>query len=151
MQNTHPVYREESFQQYVYRMHAKLRNNNNIIIVWLQKKRIWTKSLMCSSRLDTSSQWRYGRLFAKYPPFSHLKCWKCCVMKHSWIFKRPPRSWFWCNHIRVSLFKLELGQWHSLWHRRTGGGLESSFRRAFIEARRVYLAWYISDWGHYCL
>ena len=149
MQNTHPVYREESFQQYVYRMHAKLRNNN-IIIVWLQKKRIWTKSLMCSSRLDTSSQWRYGRLFAKYSPFSHLKCWKCCVMKHSWIFKRPPRSWFWCNHIRVSIQAWAWAMAQSL-AQENWRGLESSFRRAFIEARRGYLAWYISDWGHYCL
>ena len=69
----------------------------------------------------------------------------CYARKHLWTPKRPPRSWIWCSHIGVSLFKLEVGlptnpdtagRWSP----------EPSFRQAFIEARRGYPVWYKSDW-----
>jgi hypothetical protein len=59
--------------------------------------------------------------------------------------KRPPRSQIQCNSIRVSLVKLEL---RLPTNTDTAGrrSHEPSFRQAFIEARRGYLARHTSDW-----
>lgn len=55
--------------------------------------------------------------------------------------KRPRRSRFWWDRIRVFIYKLELGPHWCLWHSRTRGcSPQPSFRQAFIKARRGYLA-----------
>jgi len=58
--------------------------------------------------------------------------------------KRIPRSLIQCNYIRVSLFKLKLGQ---PTNPNTAGkyNTEFSFRQAFTEARKRHLSWYTYD------